>query len=132
MILSYCGCLIALIAAAPSVVFGAIARATNWNETDYGKVPRAPLPGELKEDDTRSARNLTTFHRTYKFFFALLVSAVMLGDALPYTDTCTIQDWGRGGGWVDLTLIVYSETHVSCTGSSKQSSTQILFWYNDV
>ena len=39
--------------AAPSVVFGAIARATNWNETDYGKVPRAPMPGETKEDDTR-------------------------------------------------------------------------------
>ena len=39
--------------AAPSVVFGAIARATNWNETEYGKVPRAPMPGETKEDDTR-------------------------------------------------------------------------------
>ena len=53
VMLSYCGCLIALVMAGPSVVFGAIGRATNWNETGYGKVPRPPFPGEDKEDDSR-------------------------------------------------------------------------------
>jgi len=39
--------------AGPSVVFGAIVKATNWTETAYGRVPSIPLPGENREDDTR-------------------------------------------------------------------------------
>ena len=42
--------------AGPSVVFGAIAKATNWTETAYGRVPSVPLPGENREDDTRFNR----------------------------------------------------------------------------
>merc|ERR1719210_175814 len=38
-LLSYGGGAIALIMTAPSVVFGAIARATRWEETEYGKRP---------------------------------------------------------------------------------------------
>ena len=43
--------------AGPAVLFGAVAKATNWNETGYGKVPRALLPGESGEDDSRSLFN---------------------------------------------------------------------------
>jgi len=39
VLLSYGGGLIALIMTIPSVLFGAIAKATDWEKTDYGRVP---------------------------------------------------------------------------------------------
>jgi len=39
VLLSYGGGLIALIMTVPSVLFGAIAKATDWEKTDYGKIP---------------------------------------------------------------------------------------------
>lgn len=39
--MSYGGGLIALIMTGPSVMFGAIAKATDWEATGYGKIPGA-------------------------------------------------------------------------------------------
>ena len=50
--------------AGPSVVFGAIAKATNWTETAYGRVPSVPLPGENREDDTRFNKFIDCASRT--------------------------------------------------------------------
>merc|ERR1711997_1292021 len=47
-LLSYGGGLIALIMTAPSVLFGAVAKATDWEATGYGKIPRSPT--ELEKE----------------------------------------------------------------------------------
>ena len=54
--LSYGGGMIALIMTAPSVLFGAVAKATNWNATGYGQMPR---PNNELEDAICAAGNGT-------------------------------------------------------------------------
>ena len=59
--------------AGPAVLFGAVAKATNWNETGYGKVPRALLPGESGEDDSRSQFNKKTYNFIAQVFLMLVL-----------------------------------------------------------
>ncbi len=39
ILMSYGGCLIALAMAVPSTLFGGIAKATDWQATDFGRAP---------------------------------------------------------------------------------------------
>ena len=39
VLLSYGGCAIAVVMAIPATLFGAVAKATDWSETDYGQDP---------------------------------------------------------------------------------------------
>lgn len=59
---------------APSVVFGAIAKATNWTETGYGKVPGISLDGVQGDDDTRLVLPLCMQYLTPQWvsFFGLV------------------------------------------------------------
>jgi len=55
-VLSYGGGLIALIMTVPSVLFGAIGRATDWEKTEYGRTPHIPTEEEAADgavDDTK-------------------------------------------------------------------------------
>jgi len=58
--------------AVPSILFGAIAKATNWTNTDYGKFPGI---SEGYEDDSRLVLPLCLQHLTPQWvaFFGLVI-----------------------------------------------------------
>ena len=106
MFLSYGGCAIAVVMAVPATLFGAVAKATDWSQTEWGHTPNdkeatlvLPLCLQVNEDSQFYHSNLIRLFSPPPLLF-LLVSDASVGGLL--------RPWRRLGGRHVLHRLVHA------------------------